>query len=194
MKSKKLVFALTALCLVPTVAWANIGLPMISVTFRLMVAAFIPIVLIEAHFFRKILNVGKFDAKIMSLLANLVSTVIGIPVTWLGLVFLQTITGGDSAYGLDTFFQKFLAVTWQAPWLVPYAESELHWMIPTAMLVLLIPYFFASWIIESWVLENWLKETCDRSLVWRACLIANIVTYCLMALVPVGKFVTTYLQ
>jgi len=67
------------------------------------------------------------------------------------------VTMGSRAYGINSIFKKFLAVTWQAPWLIPY-EKELYWMVPSASLVLLIPFFFASWKVELWIMEKFFPE------------------------------------
>ncbi len=52
---------------------------------------------------------------------------------------------------------KVIAVTWQAPWLIPY-ESDFHWMMPVAGLVLLIPFFFVSWWSEYFVARKMIRD------------------------------------
>ncbi len=61
-------------------------------------------------------------------------------------------------YGLESPMAVLLAVTLQAPWLVPY-EKELYWMVPAAMVVLLVPFFFVSVFFErSVLLRTWKNE------------------------------------
>ena len=110
---------------------------------------------------------------------NIVSTLFGVPATWLVLVGIQIVTGGGAAYGIETPFQKFIAITWQAPWLIPY-HAELYWMVPAARLVLLIPFFFGSWFIEYFIAKKMLKEI-KRTSLKRAILLANLVSYGLLA-------------
>ena len=76
-------------------------------------------------------------------LANLASSLIGIPLAWITMLLLSIATTGAGAMGLDTPLGVFSSVVLQSSWLVPYRE-HLHWMIPSATLVLLVPYFFAS--------------------------------------------------
>jgi hypothetical protein len=89
-------------------------------------------------------------------------------------------TGGGSAHGIATPAEKLLAVTWQAPWLMPY-EGELYWMMPTASLVLLAPFFFASYVIEAHVISRYECQypiTRLRPAVFRA----NLLSYVLLAI------------
>ena len=98
--------------------------------------------------------------------------------------------------GLDTPWRRFLAVTIQAPWLVPY-ESDLYWMVPAAALALLPAYFLASCIIEFKVMDVLLRKPAPRvlehgtlqnrnKLVWRAVFAANVASYAMLAIVTLG--------
>ncbi|MBI3353090.1 MAG: hypothetical protein HY036_10995 [Nitrospirae bacterium] len=140
-----------------TPAYADAGVPMIFITFPSMLIALIPIIIIESIVMSRYLSLATGRSLKAASIGNIVSTVIGIPLTWLLLVILQLLTGGGSAYGLNGPFKKFLAITWQAPWLIPY-ESELYWMIPAATLILLVPFFFASWLIEYKVEKRLLSD------------------------------------
>ncbi len=96
------------------------------------------------------------------------------------LVVIQMITGGGSSYGLNTALTKVLAVTWQAPWLIPY-ESDLHWMIPVSGLVLLIPFFFVSWWSEYFVSKKLIKNV-ESQTIKIAVRNANLITYGMLTL------------
>jgi hypothetical protein len=89
-------------------------------------------------------------------------------------------TGGGQAYGLQTLRQKFLAVTWQAPWLIPY-ESDLNWMIPAASLALLVPFFAGSLAIEIPIVVL-MARPCNSRNVSMAVIWANLVSYAFLAL------------
>ena len=98
------------------------------------------------------------------------------------------ITGGVggnnlSEMGLHPIVENFLAVTWHAPWLGP-SDSDL---VPTAMLVLLIPFCFVSWQIEYFIVKRMNKQL-EPPLVKSVCLRANIITYGLLALVPISMY------
>ncbi|HEY0428926.1 MAG TPA: hypothetical protein VGC76_14185 [Pyrinomonadaceae bacterium] len=93
----------------------DMGLPMIFPAMFMMLIALLPVVFLEAYNLRSALNITFGKASAVSSLANIISTVVGIPLTWLLLVLLQFMTGGDRTYGIDSFWQKLLAVTWQSP-------------------------------------------------------------------------------
>jgi len=166
----------------------DIGLPMIFVAIPVMVVTLLPVVCLEAIVLRCSIGITYKQATKASFLTNLASTLLGIPMSWLLLVLIQMITGGDRAYGLKTPLTKFLAVTWQAPWLIPY-ESDLYWMIPAAGLFLLIPFFFVSWCVEYLVARRILKGV-DPISTRRGVRNANIASYGLLALYLVMVLVT----
>jgi hypothetical protein len=161
-------------------ARADIGVPMIFVTMPMMVIALIPIILIESFILAR-----KIRASVKSVLwatsaANIISTFIGIPITWALLVLIQILTGGGRAYQIHTLLGRFLSVTWQGPWLIPW-ESELYWMVPAASLFLLIPFFFASYAVE-YVITNKMIKQIPRNDVRKGVYIANIASYALLAI------------
>lgn len=152
---------------------------MLLLTLPAMVVALIPVIVIEAVVLGRALNVSAVSRLKSVSIANVTSTVVGVPFTWIDLVALQGITGGTKGYGIATPTQKLLAVTWQAPWLIPY-EGDLYWMVPTASLVLLVPFFFASYVIEANMisrLEPQYPESRLRPVVFRA----NLLSYILLA-------------
>lgn len=165
-------------------AYANAGVPMIFITLPYMIIGLIPIIIIEAYILvKKIGSSFKQTVKI-STIANVVSTIIGMPITWLLLVLIEMVTtDGGRAYGLNTPLKKFLAVTLQAPWLIPY-EGDFYWMIPTATLSLLIPFFFASWFIEYKMAQKMLKRT-DLTLVKRGVFLANVTSYTILFILTI---------
>lgn len=177
-------YALAAsLLLSPSLVHADAGLPMLILAMPIFALSIIPIVIIEAIYMHHYLSLPARVAGQASLMSNLISTLVGIPMTWILLAILQSWTGGDRAYGLDSTLGKIIAVTWQAPWLIPY-EENFDWIIPIAGIVLLIPFYFASWYSEYLTLEKILHripsaklKVCSRN--------ANLITYGLMLLWPV---------
>ncbi len=158
-----------------TNASADAGVPMLFVTFPSMLLALIPIVLLEVVVLGRVMKQGAASFAKSAAIANLVSTIVGIPLTWMALVLLEWMTGGSAAFGLSTTFQKFLAVTWQAPWLIPY-EKQLYWMVPTASLFLLLPFFFASYLIEAPIVTRFRRDM-PRAQLRAAVFRANIASY-----------------
>lgn len=170
-------------------ACANAGIPMLALTLPGMVISLIPIIFIEALILRRFIGDISFwhSLKVMGI-ANLLSTILGMPSAWIVLVMIEM------GYGLvlmslnyqgipNSFLEKFLAVTIGAAWLGP-SENELYWMLPTATLVLLVPFFFASWLFEYSTIKKLLKGH-DRTTLWQATKLANIASYCLLGLVVI---------
>lgn len=188
LKSKKVYLIAGVLSLTPQVAFANAGVPMIFLVMPAFAIAIVPIVIIESVYLAKKLKISGRVAGKTATISNLVSTLVGIPLTWILLVVIQLLTGGDKAYGLISILDKILAVTWQAPWLIPY-ESDLHWMVPVAGLVLLVPFFFVSWWSEYLVSKKLLKET-EAVTTNRAVRNANLITYGLLIIWPLVMLIT----
>ena len=177
----------------------NMGVPMIMPTMFFMVLALIPIVLIESWYVSRALGI-RFSGTVSRMgMANVVSTLVGLPFTWLLLFIVQIITGGLSSYGVNGVAGKILAVTLQAPWLLPF-EPEEFWMFHSAALFLLIPFFFATWFIEYVIVRNKLsaevvepEHTTDdlaaQQMVFKAVGSANLLSYGLIAILLVGSLI-----
>ena len=173
--------------LVPGIAGANAGVPMLFLAMPAFIVSLLPIIAIETLYISKGLGLTPGQSLKTVSIANLVSTIIGVPLTWLLLVLVQLATGGGSAYGMNSVMGKVLAVTWQAPWLIPY-EDDLGWMIPFAGLVLLIPFFFTSCWSECFILKK-LNKTLPSQIVKEKVRNANLITYLLLTLWPIGFWV-----
>ncbi len=101
-------FIIGSLLIIPQAAFADAGLPMIAMIMPAFALAIIPIVVIESIYISKKLQLpGKAVGKTVTI-SNLVSTVIGIPLTWFLLVVIQMATGGGKAHGLDSVMGKVM--------------------------------------------------------------------------------------
>jgi hypothetical protein len=160
---------------------ANIGVPMLFPQFILMGIAFVPVVLIESLLVHRTVSLTFSRAVKDVAVANLWTTLLGVPLAWLVMLVLGMVTTGGYALGLDSPAKMLAAVSLQAAWLIPY-EEHLFWMIPCAATVLLIPCFVLSVIIERFVLVRRWKET-DRRLVFLTVLRANIWSYIFLLVV-----------
>lgn len=189
MTTQRVMLGLVALwaALTPALAHANVGVPMIVIVMPVMVLSLLPIIAVEAHVLRRALDVpGKRAVKAV-VWTNLLSTFIGIPLSWILLVGVQFLVDSGRPHGLETLQGKILSVTVQAPVLMPYNEGA-GWMVPAALLVLMVPFFFASWWSEYWLARFLFKDR-ERPTVWRAVRNANLVSYALLTLWPVGILV-----
>ena len=144
---------------------------MIFLTLPPMVVLLLPVIVLEVLAAKKqIKNENQKKVWLGVIGANIFSTFIGWPVAWILLVFIQMLTGGGVAHGLDSPLGVLLSVTQQAPWLIPY-ESDLYWMVPVAMAVLLVPFYFVSVYTERFILGKvWPAEERDsvKSFAWKA--------------------------
>lgn len=149
--------ALALICiLVAGMAWpahADVGVPMLAVMWPPAWLLLLVIVPIEGYFARRIMSLDWRSALGVSLRANLASTLVGIPLTWLLLVLVELGTG-YAAYllkfdqaNVPLGVQRAVAITVLAPWLGPGDWGA--WIVPAAAAYLCIPFFFVSVLIES---------------------------------------------
>jgi hypothetical protein len=124
------------------------GLPMVFVVVPYSWWSLPAVILIEAMIARLVYRIPTGQSAKMSAVANIVSTVVGIPITWVLMLAGQMFFNGTKAHGIDTFWEKLFAITIQSPWLIPY-EDDLHWMVPAAAAFLCIPFFIMSVFIEA---------------------------------------------
>ena len=178
----------------------DIGLPMIMPSMYFMAIALIPIVLLEGYYAARKLRIRFSKTVGRFAWANLISTLVGIPLTWMLLFGIQLASGGDRGADTRAFWGKVYAVTVQAPWVLPYSEEEFFWYFHAAALFLLIPFFFATWLIEYTVTRNKLaseiaNDTSDlpraEHLVWKTVRNANLLSYGLIAILLVLSLIIT---
>lgn len=164
---------------------------MIALVMPVFFYAFIPIVLIEAFVIKKKLREYSF-LKLFNgaAISNLISSFAGIPLAWGIITCIQVfiIPGGGTFYEeLPQYLRLIFAVTIQAGWLLPY-EKELEWMVPIALLVLLIPFFYVSYWIEAPIVSRFLDkgEGIDKIQVRKAVWVANLYSYLFLGLLTLG--------
>ena len=184
MKNMKTIILTFLFFLAPAIAHADAGVPMLALLWPASWIAFIPVVMIETWIAKRILDLMWKQAFIRTGIANALSTIVGIPLTWGALTVIEIVlSGGGRAYGLETLPKKLFAVVVQAPWLIPY-ESDLEWMIPSAAIVLLIPFFFVSVFIEREIFDR--KKQLDSALVKEWSWKANLITYGIMEILLIS--------
>jgi len=136
---------------------ADVGLPTIVLAFPAMLILLIPIIVIEGLLCKKWLGLTTWQAMKSNALSNLVSTVIGIPVAWLlmfgieilaGLLLIRTTALDNWHSPLANVILVIVGSAWIGP-----LEGQGMWLIPAVTLVLLVPFFFASYWIEYRVIK-----------------------------------------
>jgi len=149
----------------------------------------IPIIILEAAIYYYKLKLTPAYAFKVSAKANLVSTIVGIPVCWILLVIAEfiiiAIIGTSYEAGafksvpwlLDNDFAGALGLVICSPW-PPPNDVNLNWIIPIALLILQIPFCLASIYIELRVVKAMRPILPFKSaVVW-----ANIASYAATAL------------
>ena len=157
--------------------FADIGVPMISLVLPAAWLLLIPVILIETGIGVRVLHIPFRRVLSATTVANCFSTLLGIPLSWLVLAFVELKWFG-TAKGLDSIWTVIYAVTIQSPWLIPY-EKELIWMIPTATAVLAVPLWAMSVVSEYWIAKRMLPEV-SRATKWQWMWKANVVSYVLL--------------
>jgi hypothetical protein len=175
----------------PIALFADAGVPMIALTLPGMIAALIPIVVVEALVIQRRVAYKTWPVFRATAVANLASTLIGIPLTWIVLVLCEMAIGAAALLipavrhgNWNSPIARVVSTILSAPWLAP-AENTGPWVVPLAVLVLLVPFFFASVWSERFVMERMMPVAVDASpeaeiskpKLRKAVLEANLVSY-----------------
>jgi hypothetical protein len=165
--------------MIPTLA--NAGLPMIFVHGPVFIMGFIPIVIIEAFILRRFIDKPTaIECLKATTVANLVSTVIGLPLTWIVFVIIQMLADGGGHMPNSTSAERIYAAILQSPWQLPYNHHS-GWMIPRAALIMLVPFFIVSYQTERFVVQQYMKLH-DRTLIRKGVYWGNVTSYTCLAI------------
>lgn len=156
---------------------ANAGIPMLFVIYPGFLLTLIPVIFIEAFYIAKCWRDSSFKKIFFSVLsANLISTIIGVPLVWAAAAAIQMLFGGGEAHGIDTISGRLYASVVQAPWLIPY-ENAYAWLMPSAFTVLIIYFFLASWLTEYLTVYLFFKRVYDKKIIIKTLFKANFISY-----------------
>jgi hypothetical protein len=174
---------LLVVLLFPTAAYANTGLPMIALTLPSMVIALIPIILIEAVIYRSFVQVPYRRAVAASAAANVTSTIVGIPLSWLLLFLAQVILGVVLGVILPDSQMNAISATagalFSGGWISPIFINESYWMVPFGSAIGIVGAYPISIWIEQRVAKRFF-ETSRSVAVRQAVRTANRTTYGLL--------------
>ena len=179
------IFGVVAILLIsnPSLAHANMGLPMIFISWPSMFLALIPVVAIEAIVFIRMLKIDIEKSLSVSFLTNLTSTIVGIPLSWLFLLAIE-LAGAFIGVGILKIRSwppdvGFWQVPLMAAWLGPITK-EYEWMVPVAAACGLVPAYFLSVWIEFGVAKRRLVDFPNKTILYKAVQSANLVSYSLL--------------
>lgn len=149
---------------------ANTGVPMLLVAGVPLVLAFVPIVVIEALVWRWGVKERWFKSLWVATVLNLGSTFVGVPITWVGLVIIQ-------AVGEVAGMVQRVGPLWRFAWHGPNRDGDYDaTVITTAALLLVVPFYLTSALVEGWWATLAFKGERRRSLM-QVSFIANAATY-----------------
>lgn len=141
-----------------------------------LLLTFVPIVLVEAAVFRWKAGTRWWRSVGVMTIANLVSTFVGVPITWIALVVVQM-----SGEGLG--MQRFVGPLWRSAWLGPPPARDFDLsLLYGAALVLTVPFYITS-VVTEWTVAHEMVEQERKPRVFRAILLANTATY-----VPIAAY------
>jgi len=168
---------------------ADVGLPMIFLQWPFMICALIPVIIVEALLIRRWVPLSNKQSFAGISLANIVSTLIGIPLAWLAMLLVEfivlypvSLASAKWHWNLDSPVFSVLGFVFSIAWLEP---TDIEWIALTAGALLLIPCFYASvWIERAVCLWAW--PDVDRSEVRRGVFLANMASYALLFLFLCG--------
>lgn len=171
-----------AIGLIATPAWANVGIPMIALAWPAYWITYLPVVVIEGAIVRRLLSVGWRDALKHLAIANLISTLIGIPIVWLLLLGVEialgtTVLSGELTHPVAVFAMTIVG----APWMPPV---ESRWPIYWAFVILAVSFCGASIFVEYRYLRGKFPKVEYADALLAVC-IGNVTSYlvvCMFAL------------
>lgn len=152
-----------------------------------MLILLVPITLIEGLLCKKWLGLTTRQAMEINFLSNVTSTIVGLPLAWAIMVGLEMGAYSSPISNWNSPIAAAVLFILGSAWLGPIAGDN-AWMIPAATLVILVPFFFASYFVEYLVIKSkvdkfetggpWLSASRVKAAVRNA----NLVTYGIMFL------------
>ncbi len=159
--------------------------PMLAVIWPICWLLLIPTILMEQYIIKKYLPAipsRKIFWSVMT--ANIISTVIVIPITWILLAAIEIFIRGDrfslSYNSLSEFWKTMLSVTLQTS--VLFSFNTAFWTIFIAGIFLLIPFYFATGWIKGLVLTKIFNISPNPNLIKKTYWKTNIASYALLLL------------
>lgn len=149
----------------PVALLADAGVPMIFITLPQMIVLLLPIIAAETVVVVRRTSLPKKRTLWATAVANLASTIVGVPLTWGVLLLCElgffSALAHTSKFGNNSWnspIDQAVVTILSAPWLAPVGDTG-SWAVPLATLVLLVPFFFVSVWIERKVTEQFFSVT-----------------------------------
>ncbi|WP_242032146.1 hypothetical protein [Microcoleus sp. FACHB-672] len=148
---------------------ANLGVPLFAQSIGYQILLLIPIIIIEAFIYQKMLKISQIKAIWVSFAVNIISTIAGIIVLLFLLPYIVSMLLG----------YYYLPV-----------QSGNFPFLPVEIMVTLIPMFFASVALEFFVGSFLIKSIKNSQSFW----IANGYTYLMLEMLAITQLIRGYIQ
>ena len=165
---------------------ADVGVPMLVLQWPFMICALLPVIAIEAEVIRRRLSLTHGKAFAGAARANLISTLIGVPVAWAIMLLIEIVVGVPLGYAafkwhwqVDSPLFYLVFAAWAGPPIYSW------WPIALSAAVLLIPTFFVSVRFERRSYRRSYPQN-DPSAVDHSVWLANLCSYGLLFAVACG--------
>lgn len=175
-------------------ALADMGVPLLFVQWPLMLFALVPVIVLEGLLVRRWVSLNYRDAFVGTSVANVVTTVLGVPLAWATMLAMEIgIMGPLSAvadkwhWRLEGPVFEVIGFVLSVAWLPPFQDyaSYFDWVVPLCVAILLVPSFFISvWLERLVCLRMWAK--CDKAAVRRGVYRANLASYLMLFILACG--------
>ncbi len=167
-------------------ALANMGIPMLAIAWPALWLSFVPVVLIEACFLKRMIGVTFGNATKAMLYANMVSTLVGVPLVWGMLLAIEFAIGSTLLSGELTSKASIVAMTIiGAPWIGGGGETSLD--VAVAFAILAVWFCLASILVEHRVLRRRFEGFAYNAIL-RCVAIANVTTYAVITVLVANFF------
>jgi len=174
---------------------ADAGIPILFVQWPLMLWALLPVVLVEVLLIRVWVPLSRKQSFAGLFVANLASTLAGIPLAWTMMLAIEAATLWLAGTAADHWHWHPSSPVFDAlfflacfAWLNPGAPD---WVVCAAIALLLIPSFYLSvWIERSICLGMW--RSSDKEQVRKGVLRANLASYGTLFLIGCIWTIRTY--
>ncbi len=178
------------LAAIPSAAFANAGIPMLMLAWPVLWLAFVPVVALEAAHLAR--SLGQPFANIVApvAVANLWSTLAGVPIAWAALLAVEAVVGVSVAslpeHITNSQALRVAAFPLMTAWIMGSSELE----VKAAFVLLMVAFCVVSAEVELRVLAKRLAPVTSqqlRSIVYTF----NVASYALLTAIAVIAFVLT---
>ena len=170
---------------------ADAGVPMIFVQWPLMFMALLPVIAVEGWILHRRLALPLGRAIKGSTYANLVSTIVGVPIAWAVMLGVEFVLMSGIMPFAERYQWNLSSPLWgvlsifASAWVSPPVQS--YSGIALAAAVLLVPSYFLSVWIERRICQRVFKSL-ERGTVARTVRAANLWSYGLLFLLALGWY------